>query len=81
MDGFVKLGAAGIVAVMKPTGTVVAVVCAEALGAAIAARERATTAAMERVQMEEGFIALIRWLFMWLFAKECKLKNDKLSFI
>ena len=56
LDGFPALSAAGTVLVINPTGTVVAVVCALALGAPNPAKERATTAAIERVQIEEDVI-------------------------
>ena len=54
--GFAASAAAAIDLVMNPTGVVVAVVWALAPGAASPAKERAMTAAMERVQIDEVVI-------------------------
>ena len=68
-----------MVFVMNPTGTVVAVVCAEAM---TAVTESAKAAAMERVQMDEYIIEGGGiWWFMLLFRKECKGKIEKFYFI
>ena len=59
--------AAGIVFVIKPTGTVVAVVWAEATGEKSPARDIATAAAMERVQMDDVVLEGKRFTVLWFF--------------